>query len=187
MIPPVVGRVEGFQVRNGVWRKVLDKRNTICVGYGDVVAKALVGQLSINGMYMAFDNGGAYPTTAPPRSRMATYYHTTGSLGDLGFCRVPLIQLPEFDTSEAGANHNILKVVAMSSDTQEIDSGSNDVTDGVSEFYEMALVYRDPAGYADDIVVAAINLEDSADHSVLVKEANSQVAFRWTLTIQAPE
>jgi hypothetical protein len=161
-------------------------RNTVCVGYGDVVAKSLVGQMSINGMYMAFKNSGGYPTSVPPRERMASYYQTTGSTGDSGFCRVPLVQAPTFDSGEFGANHNILSVMAFSSQTQAVDSGSNDVTDATSQFYEMALTYQDPDNMANDIVVAAINLEASPDHAVLTKIAGAQIAFRWELTNAAP-
>ena len=182
-----LGMVSAFVVHPAGRMLALGRgHNTICIGYGDVVAKALVGQLSINGMYMAFSNSGVYPTAEPPRARMASYYQTTGSLGQLGFCRVPLVQAPTFDASEAGNNHNILEVMAFSGDVQAVDSGTNDVTDGVSEFYEIALTAQDPEDMTKDIVVAAINLDASPGHVVLQRLAGSQIAFRWVLTNSAP-
>ena len=81
----------------------LRRRNTILNSGMDLVAKALAGDLKVNGIYFAYDNNGTPVTdSSPPVERTATFYHTVGG-GTQNFVRAATLAQPAYEaTTTAG-------------------------------------------------------------------------------------
>jgi hypothetical protein len=188
--PGVRGDIEVFRrFDDGREEVILEKRNLVLDTGMDLVARALGGNIYINGMYMAYENtAGVVSPAAVTADRVAMDYQTTYSAGTLGFVRSANIAQPSFDTSDDTLYAtNQVAFVAISTSDQAVDSGSNDVTDGLSQFYGAALAFLDPNDMENDILFAAVNFEDIAGAADQIEKiAGAQIGIRWTITFTQP-
>ena len=187
---PVRGDITIFQ-RSIVGGEINDtdihsQSNLVVNTAADVMALAVAGQASINGMYMAYENSvPPIVETTPLVTRAASYYHTTGSTNPKGFVRVPTISQPSFVASDPKYNGNQITFVGISDSNVVILDAGNAVADGTSQFYGAALLFLDPAGYANDILFSAVTFDDIGP-SEFEKIAGAQLGVRWTLTFDIP-
>jgi hypothetical protein len=189
-LPLLRGRATVFE-RSFVKGKIIDrillqKNNTILYSAADLSAKALAGAFRVNGMYFAFANDPP-PISAdtPDKTRTATWYQTTGSSGTKGFCRVATIAEPSYAASSALYVNNKVTFVAISSSTVAVPSGSNEVTDGTSQFYDCALGYLHPTDMEQDVLLAAVAFKDlSGGITEIAKIAGAQIGIRWDIYLE---
>lgn len=185
---PVKGEIELFYLfPRGRTQRIMRQRNVILDSGMDIAARALAGDINVNGMYMAYDNSAppiAEPT--PAVTTTALYYQTTGSTDPRGFVRVPTIAMPAFAPTDTQYNTNKATFVAISDGNVAIPDGGNTVQDGVSQFYGAALAYLDPDDMADDILFSAISFKDIGTPTEFEKIAGAQIGIRWSIWFELP-
>jgi len=185
---PIKGDITVFR-RDEITGKDTDlhsQHNVIVNTAADVMALAVSGQANINGMYMAYENSVPPIVEATPAvTRAASYYHTTGSTDPRGFVRVPTISQPAIASSDPKYNGNQVTFVGISDSNVVIPDGTNSVTDGTSQFYGAALLFLDPAGFANDILFSAVTFDDIGP-SEFEKIAGAQLGVRWVITFDIP-
>jgi hypothetical protein len=185
---PIRGEIELFHLfDNGRVQSIHKQRNVILNSGMDIAARALAGNINVNGMYMAYENSAppiAEPT--PAATTTALYYQTTGSTDPRGFVRVPTIAMPAFSSTDTQYNTNKATFVAISDGNVAIPDGGNTVQDGVSQFYGAALAYLDPEGYAGDILFSAISFKDIGTPTEFEKIAGAQIGIRWAIWFELP-
>lgn len=177
----IVGSLEAFYRLNGVERPIARRCNQVLYSSRDLIAMAMAGKQSLNGMYLAYTNG-AVPADSVPPERLASWYHTTGSTGPMGFVRVPLIGEPLFRSTDANhyANNQIV-LTAVSDDRVVIPTAQNAIQDGVTKWYGGALAWL-AAGYAGDVLFSAVNFGDTIGAPSILQIPHAQVGLRWTVT-----
>lgn len=170
--PAMKGSIEYFHVDGeGSLHSLGSQPNMVTLQGADLQALALAGDRKVDGMYMVYDNGGALRVLATEDNNAATYA-VEGT--DHGLCRVALAAHPTFTTNDvesyAGNEANFLAV-----------SGGGLVfpgvplTDGVSEFYHVALVSLGTT-QEDDLVLSCVSLS-----SDVPKAVGLQFGVRWKI------
>ena len=158
----------------------LRRSNTILNSGMDLVAKALAGDLQVNGMYFAYDNNGTPVTdSSPPVERTAAWYHTVGG-GTQNFVRAATLAQPAYEATTAAFNHNRSVFVAVTSGSGTLEGAGNTLVDGTSEFYGAALAWLHPTDYQQDILFSAVAFDDSGP-ATFTKVAGAQLGLRWSI------
>jgi len=183
----VRGQIELFRQLPQGPEEILAQGNTILNGAADLMAKAVAGQLLINGMYFAYDNDGPPfdDTSPPPKERTATFYHTDGG-GTRNFVRAATLAQPSFDASDTQYNHNKVVFVAVTDGGGELPGAGNILTDGLSQFYGAALGWLSPDGYTEDLLFSAIDFDDIGAVSHFQQIAGAQLGIRWSIFFTIP-
>jgi len=173
-----VGEIELFARRDGQDHVLARKKNVIVNSGMDLLAKALGGKLSVNGMYFAYDNDGSpYTDVTPPVQRTASFYHSDGG-GTRNFDRAATLAQPSYSTTDAAFNNNKVTFVAITTGTGLLAGAGNILTDGTSQFYGAALAYLDPDDYQQDILFSSVSFNDIGP-SHFTKIAGAQIGIRW--------
>lgn len=181
----VKGSIELFRTTGSVETTLLRSNNVVLNSGMDVAARALAGDIRINGMYMAYENSVPPITEATPAvTTTAMYYQTAGSTDPRGFIRVPTIATASFAATQLAYNTNKVTFVAISDGSVAIPDGGNTVQDGVSQFYGAALAYL-ADDLADDILFSAISFKDIGPVQ-FEKIAGAQVGIRWSIWFELP-
>jgi len=178
----VCGDIEVFyRFPDGGERILLRRRNLVLYSAQDLLAKAVAGQQLINGMYMVFTNG-VVPSDVIPPERRANWYQTTASAPPMGFVRVPLVGAPSFDAIEPSRYlNNIVSFTAIADNNVCVPATGNEIQDGVSKFFGVALAWLAPA-FAQDVLFSAANFRDTTGADYYLKIPNAQVGTRWIVT-----
>ena len=177
----IVGDLEVFYRRGRREEIVLRRCNQVLYSSRDLLAMAMAGQQSLNGMYLAYTNG-AIPTDPVPPERLASYYTTTGSAGKAGFVRVPLVGEPLFKSTNPGLyRNNQIILTAISDNNTVIPTAENGIVDGVTQWYGGALGWLAPV-YANDVLFSAVNFNDTIGSPSIPQIIHAAVGLRWTLT-----
>jgi len=149
----------------------------------ELLARSMAGTHRVNGMYFLFDNDG--PGTYPEftADTALSHFHTTLSTGYLGFIRAPLVADSVVTAAGAAANASY---TSISGRQVAVDSGSNELTDGVSMFYGAALGYLHPTDITKDILLSAVRFSDvtSLDDGVILKTPGLSPGIRWNIQAQ---
>jgi len=176
------------EVLDGVMSPELARmlNTTMYEGY-DLLASMATSEKYINGMYIEFDNSGS-PTDPSPvaATRARSYYEAledAGYAGDLGYVRVPITLPPQFSSTGGNYQSNKASLVAV---TDPVTASKNDVIDGTTEFFTVALVHiadiDDPT--QDEVYNVAV-IKNSGVFSPILKAANIQVGI--TASVQFEE
>ena len=174
----VVGEIELFRRLNGEDEVLVRKKNVILNSGMDLLAKALGGELNVNGMYFAYDNDGSpYTDPTPPVERTASFYHSDGG-GTRNFDRAATLAQPAFEATDVEFNNNKVVFVAITTGAGELAGVGNVLTDGTSMFYGAALAWLHPEDYQQDILFSAVSFDDLGP-SHFEKIAGAQIGIRW--------
>jgi len=172
-----------FPLPGGEYRDetLFTEKNTVVNSAADILAKAVAGQLTLNGMYFPFTNGLVSEPPVPVE-RTADHYHTLGSISPKGFVRAPTLAEPSFRSTDTSKfNNNQIILVAISDTNVVVPDPGNELIDGVSQFYGSALLALDPDSFLQDILFSADNFV-----SPVPKIPNAQIGVRWRVTFKAP-
>ena len=176
------GRVELFEVADGIWTKMAGFPNNILYSGYDALAKALGGDSDyiVNGMYVEFMNGSPVEPTIP-LDRGVDHYK---SLSDpYGYVRMRTVCDPVYSGSDGPYESNMVTFTGV---TKGISSGGAAVVDGTSSFFSLALAaIPDIEDDSKDVLVSAAPITSGGVFAPLIKAANSQLGFRWTLKFEA--
>jgi hypothetical protein len=173
------GRIEySYVYPDGRWEPIGGQHNLVTNQGSDILAKALAGQLSVNGMYMVFRNDvGATPIVADVTNTADTY---ATSSANRSFCRVTAMGSPVFTTSDAAYVNNEVAFLAVTDGVSFFPAVP--VTDGTSVFYHSALVaIPDFDTQDDDQIFSCSDLS-----TAITKIAGAQIGIRWTITFETP-
>lgn len=177
----VRGAVELFQVIGDEWIPTWQRKNVILNSGMDLAARALAGQIFINGVYLAFDNlAPPFSDSTPATTRTAAFYHSDGG-GTRNFIRVPTLAVPDTSATTAAYNTNKAAFTAISAGAGELVGAGNQLVDSSSEFYGAALSWLDPAGKAGDILFSAIDFDDVTSQSHFTKLPGAEFGIRWSI------
>jgi len=182
----VQGTIELFRVIGKcAYVNLAQSHNVILNSGADIMAKAVAGDLSINGMYFAYDNSGTpYTDPTPPVERTASFYHSVGA-GTRNFVRVPTLARATYASTDPAYNGNKVQFVALTDGVGVLSGAGNVLTDGVSQFYGAALAWLDPDNYENDILFSAVSFADLGS-AHFAKIANAQLGIRWSLIFDVP-
>jgi len=183
------GEIELFsRAADGTDTVLLSKKNIILNSGADVMAQALAGNKSVNGMYFAYDNfSPPFADTTPPPERTASFYHGTGPAETRGTLRAPTIAQPAFASTEAIYNGNRVSFVAITAGSPVVSSAFNDLLDGVSMFYGAGLAVLDENNdITKDVLFSAVTFADLGGPSHFEKLAGSQIGLRWNVIFESP-
>ena len=176
------GTVELFSIENGVWSPLASFRNKILNSGYDAMAKALGGDRDfvVNGLYLEFYNGTPTEPTIPD-DRTPEYYQNL--VDPAGYLRFQTIFQPVYTSSDEGRYaHNIITIVGESSG---VSAGGAALVDGTSQIFTVALAcipnYDDAS--RDTLVSCATVKDSGGNFNPVVKVANSQLGFRWSLKL----
>jgi len=183
------GELEVFIRQGGKDRVILTKKNLIVNTGMDLLAKAVVGQQTINGMYLLYSNAGSPIAEASPSvTTTSQYYQTTGSDATKGFQRVPMAAIPSFSSSDVGTyNNNKAIFMSITDGNVAVPIAGNEVTPGLSIVYGAGLVYMDPDDMANDVLYSAVNFADVVgvlDELTIL--AGAQIGVRWSQSFVQP-
>jgi len=159
--------------------------NVVLNSGADIMAKAVAGELNVNGMYFGYDNASpSYTDTPPiPVERTASFYHSSGST--MNFVRVPTLARASYASTDPAYNNNKVQFIAITNGVGVLPGTGKVLTDGVSQFYGAALAWLDPDNYENDVLFSAVSFVDlGSDH--FVKIANAQLGIRWSLIFEVP-
>jgi len=181
------GEIELFQrLPDGSETTLVKKSNTIVNSGMDIMAKAVAGELFVNGMYLAYDNNGVpYTDVTPPVSRTASFYHNDGG-GTRNFIRVPTIARPSYAATDPAYNNNKAIFVGITTGAGVLAGAGNVLTDGLSQFYGAALLWLHETDYTQDIMYSAVSFNDLAGPSHFEKIAGAQLGIRWGVYFDLP-
>ena len=181
----VQGEIEVLQIHaDGTEELLLRKKNMILNSGSDLVAKAVAGELHINGMYLVYRNGA---DAKFPVSATLTPADFAVLPAGSGFVRVPTISRAGYTSSDIIYSHNQVQFTAVSDSNPVFPSGGNTITDGVTMFYGAALAFIAPGtDSTKDVLMASSHFEYQAAPIEYVKIAGAQIAVRWTLTFTTP-
>ena len=186
---PYLGEIEVFLRKDGKDTVILSKKNLIVNTGMDLLAKAAAGLQSINGMYIAYSNGGSPVNAASPDvTRTANYYQTIGSDAATGFMRVPLAAVPSFNTSDGLTyNNNKVTFIAISDGNVAVPVSGNEITDGVSIVFGAGLIFQDPDDLANDVLYSSVVFADLVGViDELTVLAGAQIGIRWSQSFLQP-
>ena len=163
------GSIELFDIRDNVWGDpILKQSNLITFQGSDVAARALAGNIKVDGMYLCFENNTTTSYVAQ-QTNNAGYYQT--EIADRGLVRIPTIAVPEYSKSSDDYVNNKVIFTAVTDGTS---FGTESVSTG-SVFKHAALV-----SLADDAVNDLIfSCTDLA--SDIPKIAGAQIGIKWTI------
>jgi hypothetical protein len=177
----VKGKVELFEVRDGIWTKQCEFNNNILYSGYDAMAKAFAGNSDyvVNGMYLEYMNG---TPTQPiiPLDRTTSYYE---ELDDpYGYVRIKTLSQPVFTASdESKYETNVITLIGV---TDGSSAGGADIIDGTSQFYSLALVaIPNLNSKSTDTLVSAAPIMSGGTFTPKTKLANSQLGFKWSLKL----
>ena len=176
------GRVELYEVLDGVWTRVAEFPNNILYSGYDALAKALGGDADyiVNGMYVEFMNGSPVEPTIPLDREVS---HYTSLSDPYGYVRMRTVCDPVYAGSDGDYKANMVTFTGV---TKGVSSGGASVVDGTSSFFSLALAaIPDIEDASRDILVSAAPIKSGGVFAPLVKAANSQLGFRWTLKFEA--
>jgi hypothetical protein len=173
------GQIEySYVYPDGRWELIHSQPNLITNEGSDVMAKALAGQLTVNGMYLVFRNdSGATPIVADKTNTADTYATPSANRS---FCRVTAMGLPIFTASGADYQTNKVEFLAVTDGTSFYPSVP--VTDGTSVFYHSALMAL--PDYTDQSLDKIFSCSDLS--VAITKIAGAQIGIRWTITFETP-
>jgi len=181
----VHGVIELFLVQAGRETVLLRKKNTIVNSGMDLLAKALAGELLVNGMYLAYDNNVVpYTDPTPPEERTASFYHSVGG-GTRNFVRVPTLSQPSYTVTADKYNNNKTLFVAISAGAGVLSGAGNVLTDGLSNFYGAGLLWLHATDYEQDILFSAVSFDDLGTPQY-TKIAGAQFGIRWGIYFDLP-
>lgn len=163
---------------DGRWEHICTQHNLITDQGSDILAKALAGTFTVNGMYLVFRNdSGAVPIVAD-KTNVADTYATASA--NRSFCRVTAMGAPVFTSSSAEYLNNRVAFLAVTDGTSFYPSIP--VTDGTSVFYHSALMAIPDFDTQDtDLVFSCSDLT-----TAITKIAGAQIGVRWTITFETP-
>lgn len=180
----MTGIVEAYMVQDGVYVKIAEFCNTTLYSGYDIQAKVLSGDTdyTVNGMYLQFKNGVPVQPTIP-LTRVPSYYSTLAD--PEGYVRVRTFSVPEFSTTDA-AKYSFNKASFLATTSSTSAAGAA-VTDGVSQFYSVALVaIPDIDDQTQDVLFSAAPVLNSVGvFAPITKLANSQISFKWSIKCEA--
>lgn len=169
----IKGYLELFKVTDHSWSSLGGKHNMLVDGAADIMAKALAGERTVNGVYLAYRNDPGAVSYQASSSNDAAYYATEEP--DRGFVRihtfgVPLVKIPA--PGGGGAQITFLGVT----DGTFFFPGTP-VVDGVSVFNHSALVSMVEDGdQEDDMVFSCVDMAVP-----VTKMAGANLGARWTV------
>jgi hypothetical protein len=177
-------RIFSFDPKTGKIKSIIEKQNLILYSGADVMAKCLSGNsnYAISSMFMEFKNlPSPSDSITPPafdRTGGIGYYSGLSSSLDTDYVRVPLVSMPDFDTSDAlYYNFNQATYFAIS----EGSTGVHGKTFGPgtnSAVYGAALVATpEPAQPAQDVVFSRVY----SGVGKILKEAGFEIGITWTI------
>lgn len=175
------GDIEIFMRKGDEDIILFNKKNIIVDSGMEILARAIAGDLHINGMYLAYTNGASGVQPSPDKSRTADYYQTTASDSERGFMRVPTISEATFDSTDpARYNVNRASFIGLSDNLPAIPVAGNEIQAGTSKVYGAALAFLDPEDMTKDILYASVLFQDEAN---VVDEfpviAGALIGVRW--------
>lgn len=98
-----------------------------------------------------------------------------------GYLRLKTISQPSFAGSSSAFDGNIITVVAISDGTGWHGAP---VTDSLTQFFSVAMVaIPNVNAYSTDTLISAAAIKSSGTFAPILKQANSQVGFKWSLQI----
>ena len=175
----VKGTIEFFKVHDGVWGDCIHKQHNLITYQGaDILAKALVGDLKINYMYIVFENDPSAVRISEDLGNDANTY--ANSSANRSFVRVSTMGKPVFTSDGDEYQTNQVAFLAVTDGISFFPAVP--VTDGTSVFYHSALV-------------SAPNLDDQEEDLIfscsdlavdITKVAGANIGIRWTITFTAP-
>ena len=171
----VRGAIELSFVKDGVWTPFHRQSNLVVNNGCDIMAAAVAGLRTVNGMYICFENSDTTKYTAGEGNN-AEYYNPATPVPDRSFVRVSTLGEPIIETSDGSAFEGNKITFLGVTDGSSFISGVP-LTDSVSVLYHSALISTLENGeQADDYVFSC------ADFSTPVtKIAGSQLGVRWEL------
>lgn len=175
------GKVELFDVRDGIWTKQCEFNNNILYSGYDAMAKAFAGNSDfvVNGMYIEYLNGTPTQPTIP-LDRTKDYYE---ALADpYGYVRIKTLSEPIFSSSDASQYEN--NVITLLGVTDGTSAGGASIIDGTTQFYSVALVaIPNLSSKTTDTLVSAAPIMVNDVFTPKTKLANSQLGFKWSLKL----
>lgn len=177
------GFVEIYSKTEAGLTKLAEFQNTILNSGYDVMTKALTGDSEnmINGMYVEFFNGTPAEPTIPLDRTPEYYYNLTNPYG---FVKFKTVFTPAFSSSDSSKYRN--NVVTFIGEAPATSSGGAPIIDGTSQFYTVALASIPSLDdYARDQLVSAASIKVSGSFTPLMKVANAQLLFKWSLKLGA--
>jgi len=177
----ITGKVEAFVEKDGVWTPVAEFSNNILYSGYDAMAKALGGDRDyvVNGMYVEFMNGSP---SEPTISLTRDVSHYKSLTSPYGYIRFKTLSDPVYSASDGGVYTS--NRVTFTGVTKGISSGGAGVVDGTSQFFSVALAaIPDIEDDSKDVLVSAAAIKSGGVFAPMIKAANSQLAFRWTIKL----
>jgi len=174
----VKGMIEIFNVYGDRWELIHKQHNLVTYQGADVMAKAMAGDLTLNAVYMAFENDPSAIRISEDLSNIAGTY--ADSSPNRSFVRVSTMGAPVYTSDGDDYQHNQVSFLAVTDGSSFFPAVP--VTDGTSVFYHTALVAApDMDDQSDDLVYACSDLTTD-----ISKVAGANIGIRWTVTFEAP-
>ena len=177
------GTVEIYSKTDAGLTKLAEFKNNILYSGYDVMAKALTGDIKnvINGMYVEFQNGTPVEPNISP-ARTPDYYYNLHS--PYGFVKFKTVFTPAFSSSESSKYKN--NIVTFIGEAPAVSSGGASIIDGTSQFYTVALAAIPSLDdHTQDQLVSAASIKVNGNFEPLLKVANAQLLFKWSLKLGA--
>ena len=177
------GFVEIYSKTEAGLTKLAEFKNSILNSGYDVMAKALTGDPLniINGMYVEFLNGAPTAPTIPPDRTPEYYYNLTAPAG---FVKFKTVFTPSFSSSESNKYKN--NIVTFIGEAPAISTSGAPIIDGTSQFFTVALASIPTLeDSTQDQLVSAGVIESNGSFAPLLKVANAQLLFKWSLKLGA--
>ena len=175
------GKIEVFNIRDGIWTKRAEFNNNILYSGYDAMAQAFAGDTDyiVNGMYIEYMNG---TPTQPviPLDRTPSYYE---ALADpYGYVRIRTLSQPVFSSSDSTKYSS--NTVTLLGVTDGTSAGGASIIDGTTKFTSLALVaIPDISDRTQDTLVSGAPIMDGSTFAPITKLANSQLGFKWSLKL----
>lgn len=177
-------RFMSLNLRTGILRKVIERKNLILYGGADILAQLLSGDpaYAVRYMYLEFKNlaNPLDPITPPPfdRSGGRSYYEGLVSSPDTDFLRVPLTGTPALSSSDALLySFNTGTFFAMSEGAAGIH-GKTFAPGSNSAVFGAALVATpDPDDRSKDVVFSRVY----SGIDKILKESGFEIGVSWAV------
>lgn len=177
----MIGSIEAFVVRDGVWTPIARFPNTILYSGYDTLARAVAGDPDyvVNGMYIEYLNGVPVEPVIP-LDRTPAYYESLAA--PYGYVRVRTLSTPVHSSSDpAKYTANIVTFMGVTDGTS---AGGAPIIDGTSQFFSLALAaIPEVEDRSLDTLLSAAAIKDGVVFAPVTKLANSQLGFKWSLKL----